>query len=306
MTDTAPIAAGIDLGGSKIEAQIFAPDWTLADRRRIPTPAAYPDLVEAVASLVRWADAARPGLPVGLGAAGLVNPQTGLAFASNLPGTGMPFTADIACAAGRGLTHVNDARAFTLSEAVFGAARGLSPVVGVILGTGIGGGVVIGGRLVPGFSGLGGEIGHIAAAAPVVVEHDLPVIRCGCGRLGCYETLISGPGLARIALAVTGRTMTAPEIAEARATDPEAARIWRIWADLTAELLMGLLIAVDPAIFVLGGGLSTVPGIAEDLSAALARIRIGDFPLPAIVPAQGGETSGARGAAHAALQEAAP
>jgi N-acetylglucosamine kinase len=214
--------------------------------------------------------------------------------------TGHPFAADIVRAAKRPVTYVNDCRALTLSEAVFGAGRGLSPVVGLIIGTGIGGGVAVDGRLLAGPGHLGGEFGHTHAPAHLVVAHDLPVIRCGCGRMGCTETYIAGPGLSRIALKFTGRPMSPPDLLAARATDPMAAQVWDIWCQFVAELLMTLTLTVDPACIVLGGGLSKAPDVIDDLTSALRAAQWPGYSVPKIMLAQGGETSGARGAAYAA------
>jgi N-acetylglucosamine kinase len=299
------IAAGIDLGGTKIEAQIFAPDWTCIDRRRIDTPRDYPGLVAAMADQIAWiADRAGHDIPVGISAAGLVNPRTGHAFTANLPATGHPFPADIATAAGRPVTYVNDCRALTLSEAIFGAARGLSPVAGLILGTGIGGGIAIDGRLVPGPAMVGGEFGHFAAPAHLVAAHNLPIHRCGCGRMGCTETYIAGPGLTRLCAHLTGQSLSPPEIAARKDHDPAIARVWALWAELAAELLMTLTFVIDPAAIVLGGGLSRIPGIDRDLAAALTRAQLPGFAIPRVLIAEAGDASGARGAAFAALTEA--
>ena len=304
------IAGGIDLGGTKIEAQVFDAGWQVVARQRIATPRDYPGLVTATADLVGWCEAqAGWALPVGVAAAGLINPATGLALTANLAATGQPFPADIAARAGRSVSYVNDCRAFTLSEAVFGAARGLSPAVGLILGTGVGGGVAVGGRLLHSPAAVGGEFGHFAVAAGPVVTHGLPVVRCGCGRTGCSETLISGTGLARIAAHLTGRDRTgrdwtAEAVAEARHTDPQAARIWAIWCEVVAEVLITLCLTLDPACIVLGGGLSRAVGLVPDLTAAMIRAQLPGFAVPLLVLAQGGDASGARGAAYAAWQEA--
>jgi predicted NBD/HSP70 family sugar kinase len=297
------IAGGLDLGGTKIEAQVFGPDWTVADRRRLPTPKDYPDLVAAVADQVAWVTgrAGRP-VPVGLAAAGLVNPATGLAYTANLPATGHPFPAEIDRACGRPVTYINDCRALTLSEATFGAARGLSPVAGLILGTGIGGGLAVDGRLIPGPAMVGGEFGHFAAPAHLVAAHNLPVVRCGCGRTGCTETLIAGPGMTRLAQALTGRALTPPEVAALKSTDPGAARVWSVWLDLVAELLMTLTFTVDPAAVVLGGGLSQIDGLAAGVTERLVTAQLPGFAIPQVLIAQGGDASGARGAAFAAWQ----
>jgi N-acetylglucosamine kinase len=298
-------AVGIDLGGTKIEAQVFDADWTRVAHRRIDTPRDYPGLVSAMAAQIAWADAqAGRVLPVGIAAAGLVNPATGLAYAANLAAMGHPFPADIDKAVGRHVTYVNDCRALTLSEAIFGAARGLSPAVGLILGTGIGGGVAVGGRLVEGPATLGGEFGHFAIAAAPVVAHGLPIITCGCGRPGCTETLIAGPGITRLTKAMTGRDLTAPEITAARSTDPELGRVWVVWCELVAEMLKTIVFVVDPACIVIGGGMSHAPGLVGDLTAALRAIQLPGFSVPELRLAQGGDASGARGAAYAAWQEA--
>lgn len=299
------IAGGIDLGGTKIEAQVFDAGWNLAGRRRIDTPKDYDALVAAVAGQVGWiaGQAGRP-VPVGIAAAGLVNPATGIALTANLAATGRPFPADIAAAAGRAVTYVNDCRAMALSEAVFGAARGLSPAVGLILGTGIGGGVVVEGQLLPGLAATGGEFGHYPLAAAPVMRLGLPVVACGCGRAGCTETLISGTGLARLARHMTGRAVTAAEVAGGRADDPALQAVWQVWCELAAEMIVTLCFTIDPRVVVLGGGLSQAPGLIGDLTAALGRAQLAGYAVPLLRLAEGGDASGARGAAWAAVQEA--
>jgi N-acetylglucosamine kinase len=297
------IAAGIDLGGTKIEAQLFAPDWTMTARRRIDTPKDYNGLVDAMADQIAWIDATSGAAPaIGIAAAGLVNPSSGHAYTANLPATGHPFPADLSRVAGRPVTYINDCRALTLSEAVFGAAKGQSPVVGLILGTGIGGGVAVEGRLVPGPAQVGGEFGHTYAPAHLVIQFGLPVVRCGCGRMGCIETLIAGPGMTRIAEAISGHPMTPQAIIAAKGDDRIAAQIYDIWCALVAELLMTLSFTIDPAVIVLGGGLSNIPGLSGDLSAAQSRVQLPGFAIPKILLAEAGDASGARGAAYAAVQ----
>lgn len=299
------IAAGIDLGGTKIEAQVFASDWSVARHRRIDTPHDYPALVAAMAEQIAWiGEASGEAVPVGIAAAGLIDPATGHAYTANLPATGKPFPADIAAAAGRPVTYVNDCRALALSEATFGAGRGMSPVVGLILGTGIGGGVTVGGRLLAGHSLTGGEFGHFTLSAHLVEKYALPVQRCGCGRMGCTETYLSGPGLTRLAEALTGHAFSPREVIEGRTGDPDLARIWQVWCELAAEMIITITFTIDPEMIVLGGGLSQAPGITDDLSAATQRAQLPGFRIPAISVAQGGDASGARGAAYAAYQEA--
>ncbi len=295
------IAAGIDLGGTKIETQVFDIGWNRVDSHRIATPRTYPDLVAALAGQIAWADARSPGLPIGIAAAGLVNPATGLALTANLPATGKPFPADIAARAGRPITYVNDCRAQALSEAMFGAARGYKTALAINLGTGLAGGIVIDGQLLPGPTGLGGEFGHFALAAHITAAHNLPIVRCGCGRLGCTETLIAGPGLARIVAHLTAQTLTPAEIATRRSTDAAIGKAWQVWCDLTAEMIHTLCLTVDPECIVLAGGLSRAPGLIADLTAALQRAQLPGYGTPLIKLAEGGDTTGARGAAYAAF-----
>ena len=154
-------------------------------RHREPTPKTYEGLVQTVANQVAWAEAeSGEKLPVGIGAAGLVNPQTGLALTANLPATDKPLPTDINAAAGRHITYVNDCRALALSEAVFGAGKGQNIVMSLILGTGIGGGIVVNQSLLQGPTLTGGEFGHTSAPAHIVSRYNLPIRRCGCGRLG--------------------------------------------------------------------------------------------------------------------------
>ncbi|MGL4236516.1 ROK family protein, partial [Tabrizicola sp.] len=212
------IAGGIDLGGTKIEAQLFDEDWRLTTRHRWPTPPDYPALVQAMAQAIHWCETHAKPLPIGISAAGLVNPATGLALTSNLPATGHPFPADIATAAGRPTAWINDCRALTLSEATLGAAKGADPAVGLILGTGVAGGVVTKGALLPSPAQVGGEFGHFPLAAAPMQTHGLPILKCGCGRTGCTETYLSAPGLARITSLVSGQVHTPEAIVAGRST----------------------------------------------------------------------------------------
>lgn len=294
-------AIGIDIGGTKMEAQVFDDAWSVAVRRRRETPKDYADLVTELADLILWADAQTSGtVPVGIAAAGLVNPKTGLALTANLVATGQLFPADIARTIGRPVTYMNDCRALALSEAIFGQGKGRRTVMALILGTGVGGGVAFGGAILQGPTHTGGEFGHTSAPAHLVAKHDLPVWRCGCGRMGCIETYIAGPGLVRLAKHILGTDLTTVEIAARRNID--TGPVWQVWCDFSADLLHSLTLTADPDLIVLGGGLTHIDRLVEDLSAAARRAQIGDFSVPEIVLAQGGETSGARGAAYAAWQ----
>lgn len=295
--------AGLDIGGTKIEVQVFDAQWDRVTRQRVDTPADYVELVRAVAGQIAWAEAAAGPLnAVGIGAAGLVHPDSGQALTANLAASGHSFPADIAAAAGRKITYVNDCRALALSEAVFGAGRSYRTVMALIIGTGIGGGVAIDKALMRGPTATGGEFGHTPAPAHLVAAHDLPLVRCGCGRIGCIETFVAGPGLERLAKHLTGQDLTAPQIAEQR--NDAMAGVWQLWCALAGELIHTLTLTIDPDVIVLGGGLSHVAHVTQDLTAAALQAQIGDFGVPPIVVAAGGDASGARGAAYAAWREA--
>ena len=298
------IAAGIDLGGTKSEVQVFDESWNAVRRERERTPTEYSALVQMVAEQVLWArKVADAQIPVGIGAAGLVD-VNGTYTAANLVASGQMFPGEIARSVGSPVSFMNDGRAFALSEAVLGAGRNHQAVVALILGTGVGGGVTIGGKLRRGPAGTGGEFGHIAASVSVVSRYGLPINRCGCGRMGCIESYISGPGLTGMAQVLTGQAWSPEELVERRTTDHGARKVWEIWLELVGELLLCLVQAVDPDVIVLGGGLSQVPGITDDISQALSGAQFAGFRSPPILLAEGGNVSGARGAALAAWQEA--
>ena len=300
----AALAAGIDLGGTKIEAQIFDSGWNRLTSHRIATPANYDALVAAMADQIAWVEAQTANLPIGIAAAGLINPATGRALTANLPATGKPFPADIARAARRPITYINDCRAQALSEAQFGAARGRKSAITLNLGTGLAGGVVINGQLLPGPTGLGGEFGHFALPAHLIIAHNLPILQCGCGRLGCTETLIAGPGLSRIAAHLTGRGLDPETIVQQKAQDPALQQVWALWCNLAAELIHTLCLTVDPECVVLSGGLSRAPGLVADLTHALQNAQLPGYAPLTLLLAQGGDTTGARGAAYAAFLDA--
>jgi len=296
-------AVGIDLGGTKIETQVFDANWNVVARQRQQTPDDYAGLVDAMAAQIAWAEAEAGGaVPVGIGAAGLVNPVDGTALTANLPATGRPFPANIELATDRAVTYVNDCRALALSEAVFGQGKGHRTVLALILGTGVGGGICVDGRILEGPTLTGGEFGHASAPAHLVADYDLPILQCGCGRRGCIETYIAGPGLVRLAKHFTGEDLSTPEIAAERTGRTEQA--WQAWCALTADLLHSLTLTVDPDVIVLGGGLTQIAGVADDLQAAAKAAQLSGFGIPPLVLAEGGDTSGARGAAYAAWQEA--
>lgn len=296
------IAVGIDLGGTKIEAQLFDTDWACLARRRIATPVSYDALIGDIAGLVGWAqNQTERTLSIGIGTAGLVNPQSGVMTAANLPHHQHPFAADLSKALGRPIVLLNDSQALALSEAVFGAGRGYPSMLAVVLGTGVSGALVQNGVLHHGGTLTSGEFGHIAAPAHLVQAHGLPLVACGCGQTGCVETLLSGAGLTRIAAHVIGEALSAEAIIGNRDNDPRARAVWTIWCALAADLIRTLTRICDPHCIVLGGGLSQIEGVALDLATAAQAIQFPGFDMPPVLLAEGGNTSGARGAAYHAV-----
>lgn len=293
---------GIDIGGTKIELQAFDDSFALLSRERISTPADYTGLIDGIVELAQRAEGRIGPVPLGLSVAGVIDRKTGLALTANLAATGKPFQADLAARIGRDITFVNDCRAMALSEAHLGSGKTAARVLGLVLGTGVGAGFVCNGKLDEGAQGLAGEIGHIAFPAGLARIYGLPVLRCKCGRQGCFETLLSGPGLSNLAHHLTGQSCTAPDIARLRHSDANLSHVWQVWCALLAELLMTTVYTLDPDVVVLGGGLSRIEGLRGDLKQALAAVQMPTMGLPEILLAEGGDATGARGAALAARQ----
>lgn len=293
-------AAGIDLGGTKIEAQLFDDNWQLMDKRRVATPSTYPDLIDAVTDQINWIQT-KATCPIGIGAAGLINANSH-ALTANLPAMDQKIVEDIQAHSGASITYLNDCRAFALSEAVFGAGQGYQTVLGLSLGTGVGAGICVDGKLISDPQSVGGEIGHIAAPASVICRAGLPIFGCGCGREGCYESYVSGPGLIRIVQHISGQQLKAPEIAKLRNDDRSVDQAWNIWLEIAGELIVSMIMSIDPDVVILGGGLSNIDGICTELRTSVEKSHLKGFRCPDILLAQGGDSSGGRGAALAAYQ----
>lgn len=294
---------GIDLGGSKIEARLFDADLVELDRRRIATPVEdYNAMVNGLLDMIQWLDEEAPGLPIGVGVPGLINPQSGQMLTANLPASGHTLEKDVSTKFGRPIYLINDCRAFTFSEANLGAARNYHNVVGLVIGTGVAGGQVLANTpIMTGFNGQYGEYGHLPLPADFAYRHSLPAVPCGCGLIGCFETYLAGPGLVRLARHLTGIDADTRQIT----VDSSFTTVMDIWAELGAELIALLTRTVDPDVIVLGGGLGTLPGVPELILNTLpSKLLAGTIP-PQIVQAEGGDASGARGAALHALQQGA-
>lgn len=255
---------GIDLGGTKIEGAVLdpvQPDRPL-HRRRVPTESerGYEHVVGRICTLVEWLESAA-GLPrpdlIGVGTPGAVEPATGLMKNSNsVCLNGQPLRRDLAAALGVDVKLTNDANCFALAESTLGAARGRAVVVGLIIGTGVGSGIVVHGRVLYGLHGIAGEWGH----NPVCAERT----PCYCGRRGCVETVIAGPSLERFHRDRTGEALLLPEIV-ARADQGDAAAgvtIARL-RDKFGEAIAAVINIVDPDAVVIGGGVGNVAALYD-------------------------------------------
>ncbi|MFN3743685.1 MAG: ROK family protein [Hyphomicrobiaceae bacterium] len=298
------LRVGIDLGGTKIEGVVMDEAGAERPRRRIATPRDdYAATIEAIATLVddllQEAEAA-PGVEqatVGVATPGSVSPLTGLIQNANSTWlNGRPLGADLAARLARPVRLANDANCFALSEALDGAAAGARTVLGVILGTGCGAGVLIEGRLLDGPRGIGGEWGH--NPLPWATADEVPGPLCWCGRRGCMETWVSGPALAAAYLQDGGTTMRAEEIV-ARATGGEvrAQAVLARHADRLARGLAHVVNILDPDVIVLGGGLSRLNHLYEQLPPLMAPHIFAEDTRVDIRPPRWGDASGARGAA---------
>ena len=208
------------------------------------------------------------------------------------------MAARLTAVAGRPLPVMNDAMALAFSEANGGAAEGAAAAVGLILGTGVAAGICVDGRPAPRLGGMAVELGHCGMPARALARHGLDLWPCGCGRPGCIEAYVAGPGLVRLAAHRGLGTVAAPELAaRAGAGDAAAEAVLGTWADLAAEALEVLQMTIDPAVVVLGGGLSQMPGIVGRLEAALPPRLMPGTPAPALRIARHGDASGVRGAA---------
>ncbi len=290
---------GVDLGGSKIEVALLDEDGSVRFRHRITAPQGdYAATVAAVAGLVKQADSqAGGGATVGIGIPGTISPATGLVKNANSTWlNGQPLDRDIEAALGRPVRVANDANCFALSEAVDGAAAGAHAVFGVILGTGVGGGVIIGGRVLTGANAIAGEWGHNPLPWPEPGE--LPGPACWCGRRGCIETWVSGPALARIHMEETGQFLAAEDIADRAAEgDAGAAESMARFETRLARALAHMVNILDPDIIVLGGGLSNIARLYENLPRLWEEWIFSDRVVTRIMPPLHGDSSGVRGAA---------
>jgi len=288
---------GVDLGGTKIEALALL-GTEEAVRLRVVTPGVYDETLSAIVDLVRGVES-RLGrsASVGIGMPGALSPATGLVKNANSTWlNGRALSQDLETRLERPLRFANDANCFALSEAVDGAGADLRCVFGVIVGTGTGGGVVMNRRAWAGANAIAGEWGHNPLPWPR--EDEWPGPACYCGKRGCIETYLSGPGLARDAREATGIERS-PEalVAAALSGDADAEAALTRYEDRMARSLAGVINIVDPDVIVLGGGLSNVERLYASVPRLLGRYVFSDRVDTRVVPPVHGDSSGVRGAA---------
>ena len=295
----APVRFGIDLGGTKTEIVALAPDGRELLRRRVVTPRDdYRATLDALARLVVEAER-ELGVrgTVGLGTPGSISRATGLLRGSNsVCLNGQPIKHDLERMLAREVRITNDANCFALSEATDGAGRGARVVFGAILGTGAGAGIVVDGRVLDGPNAIAGEWGHNPLPWPK--DDERPGAACFCGRSGCIETWLSGPGIERDHVSVSGECASAQDIvARSAGADAACAATLERYEERLARALAHVINLVDPDVIVLGGGLSNIERLYANVPPRLASWVFSDRVDTRLLRNMHGDSSGVRGAA---------
>jgi len=285
-----------------MELVSFDADMAPIQRRRVATPQGdYAGFIDTLAALVAAADAEldAPAAAIGMTLPGIRERGTGRQLSANIPAlSGHCVAEDFRARLARPLYLGNDMQCFALSEAHGGAADGYPSMLGVILGTGAGGGFCVDGKLLEGHNGLAGEWGHYCLPASTFQHYGLPLLDCGCGMAGCVDRYISGSGVAHIEHHLGGSAADAGAvIALADAGDTRAREALEIHHALLGHVLAGLVLTLDPHIIVLGGGLSQYTPLYQRLPELVARHLFKGAEVPPIVPPKFGAAGGARGAA---------
>lgn len=290
---------GVDLGGTKIEIIALRADGSEMIRRRIPTPAPdYAATVNALCGLVSAVEGKLGKLgTVGIGTPGAIEPSTGMLKNSNSTMlNGKPLKNDIESKLDRTVRIANDANCFALSEALDGSGAGYRSLFGVILGTGVGGGIVIDRSFLVGRNGSAGEWGH--NPLPWRTSDEEPGPLCYCGNRGCIETFLSGPGLANDFERTSRRAMAAPAIVAAAASgDADAGAALIRYKDRLARGLAHVVNIIDPEVIVLGGGVSNISALYDEVPQLMQRHVFSKPAGVTIVRPLHGDASGVRGAA---------
>ncbi|WP_426174221.1 ROK family protein [Massilia sp. TWR1-2-2] len=300
---------GIDVGGTKIELVSYIEqghDLKEVHRERIATPCVdFVEFLDAIQALLVRADAVL-GMraAVGIGLPGITDSESGRQLSSNVPAlNGRLVVSSLKEALQRPIAVGNDCQCFALSEAQGGAADGMPSMFGAIIGTGAGGGYCLDGRLLRGSNGVAGEWGHWPLAPSLLAPYALPLYECPCGRRGCLERYVSGPGMSQLHRHFGGGDETPLSIvAHAQSGSATAAKTLEVHVDLLGHALASLVMTLDPHVVVLGGGLSQLAHLYQQLPGAVRRHLFAGVRTPPILPPAFGDAGGARGAALLARQ----
>lgn len=295
---------GVDLGGTKIEIAALGPEGRILLRERTPAPQRdYAATIRAVKDLVDGAEARAGRGTVGIGMPGAISPATGLVKNSNSTWlNGKPLDRDLAAALGRPVRTANDANCFTLSEASDGAAAGKTVVFGVIVGTGVGGGITVNQRVLTGANAIAGEWGHNPLPWPR--DDERPGPRCYCGKQGCIETFLSGPGLCADHKRAGGQAPNANAIASG--ADAASRATMERWFDRFARALAHVINLLDPDAIVIGGGLSNIDAIYAEVPPRMQPFVFSDVCTTPVLKNMHGDSGGVRGAAWLWREDEAP
>jgi len=303
---------GIDLGGTKTELVVIDADHQVCWRERMPSARlavseptaenlqqAYQQTLSIIAQLLMDAEHAHPdicGLPVGIGTPGSESQHATLRNCNSIWLNGKPFRLDLEQLLQRPVRLANDANCFALAEATMGAAEGASSVFGVILGTGVGGGLVFNGALHSGINHIGGEWGH--NPLPIALSESQQQRPCYCGRINCIETFLSGPGLSRSYFLATQQSISAYKVIEnVQQGDVHAQQVWQQYLQQLAAALAYVINIVDPEIIVLGGGVSNVAMLYEEIPCLWQPHIFSESVSTRLVQAKLGDSAGVFGAA---------
>ena len=290
---------GVDLGGTKIEIIALDDDGATVLRRGVQTPVAdYAGTLRTIAEFVQSVQLQiGTSATVGIATPGALSPQNGLLRNSNsIVLNGKPLDQDITNALGQPVRLENDANCLAISEAADGAGAGCRVVFGAILGTGVGGGIVVDGKILTGLNRIGGEWGH--NPLPWATESEHPGYECYCGKCGCIETFLSGAGLTREYFSRSQKDLPAEQIVAAElAGDPHAVGALATYKHRLARSLAAVINILDPDVVVLGGGISNIGMLYVGLPELIAEHAFSDGIRTRVVRADHGDSSGVRGAA---------
>ena len=291
---------GLDIGGTKIETAIFDRNLNILKSWRVDTPTTnYPEFLRVIAQLVEQADS-YTGISgkVGIGMPGLITAK-GHLLSANIPcATGKPIRDDINKLLSREIALENDTRCFALSEAINGAGKGYERVFGAIIGTGAAGGFCRNGQLDSTAQSFAGEYGHIPLPADIQIKYNLPIIKCGCGLMACVENYIAGPGISRLYKHFNGESISPEQwVVRLKKKEANAEKVLACYLDILGSTFATLTKFLEPDVIVLGGGISLISEIVENLAPAIEKYLFSGFRAPQLKIALHGDSSGVRGAA---------